>query len=63
MKVFKDNKEVKGATVIFDTAGRPALVRIKDVNYSAEAFTFEEEKQVEKKATTKNNKAIEKSKS
>ena len=63
MKVFKDNKEVKDATVIFDTTGRPALVRIKDVNYLAEAFTFKEDKQVEKQSTTKNNKTVDKSKS
>ena len=44
MKVLQKGKEVKDATVIFDTQGNPQHVQVKGVNYDLNAFEFEEAK-------------------
>ncbi len=50
MKVLRNGKEVKDASVVYDAAGNPTLVQIKGDanNYDAAAFTFEDVKTVKK---------------
>lgn len=43
MKIFKDNKEVKDATIIYDGGGNTSFVQIDGVNYDPSAFEIKEE--------------------
>lgn len=57
MKILQNGEEVKDATVIYDTTGRPDSIRIKGVFYDINAFelvdtdTVEKTKKAPKKTT------------
>lgn len=49
MKVLRDGKEVKNASIVYSSvSGRPELVTVDGVNYDPSAFTFEDAKSVKK---------------
>lgn len=52
MKVFRNGKEVSGATVIHDVSGTPVLVRVKGVEYDISAFELKEDAPVKRTANS-----------
>lgn len=58
MKITKNGKEVKNATVVHNISGQPELVRVDGVDYDASAFEFEQGETVKKTkpASTKTKK-------
>lgn len=58
MKVFKSGKEVKNASVVFNTSGVPVNVVVEGVTYDASAYELKDEKSVKKtKVAPKNRNA------